>query len=164
MQAPAASRDRPRSGRRPAPQRLPQPFATLTGQHAERFDDGERELALTNVFSPLLQVTLEPAQVQHVVHDLERQADGFEERPELLDLPLISTAEDRTHASQHSGRNGRLQPMQREHTGLELVDASRSSGARSPEPCARQVDGLSRVTGAHGVEIQAVDAELLFRG
>src|SRR5688572_22512619 len=103
----------------------PQPVALLLGQPTESPDDRQGELALLDVLPALLQVALEAAQVEHVVDDLERQADGFEEPAHAVDLRFAAAPEDGADASRHARRHGSFQAVNRQDALLELAGVSR---------------------------------------
>ena len=131
-------------------------------RRGERLGHRQRDRAVGDVLGARLQVVLEAAQVEHVVDDLEGEAERLEEAADRVDLRLGAAAGDRAHARERRRRRRRLQADAWRET-------ARSSWRESPVSTARaqlivepvEIDGLPGVTGAHRLEVEIVEAQLV---
>src|SRR5262249_51532919 len=98
----------------------PQPTPLRPRQLTHCFRDRRGDLSVPDVLATALAVLLEAAQVQHVIDDLERDAERFEQAAEPFGLRLAAAADERRYARERAGRRRRLQTMDREYAPLQL--------------------------------------------
>ena len=107
----------------------------------------------------LLRSSLEAAQVQHVVDDLEREAEASNRRPSASDCASVPPPMSAAMRASAPAGTGRLQPVHGEHAPLEqrAVAALDDVGHHPRE--AVDVERLAGVRRAHRLEVRLVDAD-----